>query len=179
MMDHDSLVARLRQALTHITDLDILSIPDSGILVIEVVVMQPLGRQPDSAFWVVRFGVALIFVLIGLDKFGAPAHNDWIAIFARIGLGQWFRVATGCTEIAGGLLLLARATSRVGAVVLGLTMLGAAVAHVTVLGDPLIALVPLALGAIGVATGLHEPAYDVRGFVLRSKHSTAHQHDAR
>jgi putative oxidoreductase len=141
--------------------------------------VKPLRRQSDRAFWVIRFGVALIFVLIGLDKFGAPAHNEWIAIFARIGLGQWFRVVTGCTEIAGGLLLLARATSRAGAVVLGLTMLGAAVAHLTVLGDPLTALVPLVLGAIGVATGLHEPAYDVRGFVLRSKQTTANQHDAR
>jgi putative oxidoreductase len=131
--------------------------------------VKPLRRESDGTFWVVRFGVALMFVLIGVDKFGSRPNNEWIAIFARIGLGQWFRFVTGWTEIAGGILLLSRATSRAGAVVLGLTMLGAAVAHLTVLSDPFAALIPLVLSGIAVATGLHEPAYDIRGFVLRSK----------
>jgi hypothetical protein len=92
-----------------------------------------------------------------------------VAIFARIGLGQWFGVVTGSVEIAGGILLLPRVTSRVGAAILGATMFGAAVAHLTVLGDPLVAVVPLILGGIAVATGLHEPEYDVRAFTLRRR----------
>lgn len=100
--------------------------------------------------------------MFGLDKFDSRANNEWVSIFARIGLGQWFRVVTGGAEVAGAILLLPRLTSRVGAAILAATMLGAAVAHLTVLADPLTAVVPLVLGGIAVATGLQEPEYDVR-----------------
>jgi putative oxidoreductase len=116
----------------------------------------------DTEFWVVRIGVALLFVGIGIDKFDARPNSEWVGIFARIGLGQWFRVATGWVEIAGGVLLLAGATRRLGTAILAATMLGAAVAHLTVLGDPFSALIPLVLGGIAVGIGLHDPAYDLR-----------------
>jgi uncharacterized membrane protein len=128
-------------------------------------------RRPalrDPAF-VIRFAVAVLFVMFGFGKFDSRPSSEWVTIFARIGLGQWFRVVTGWTEIAGGILLLLRVTSRAGAAILGATMLGAAVAHLTVLGDPLTAVVPLMLGGIAVATGLQDPEYDVRAFTLRRR----------
>jgi putative oxidoreductase len=131
-------------------------------------IVMRLHAARDPAF-VIRFSVALLFIMFGFDKFDARPNSEWVSIFARIGLGQWFRVVTGWVEIAGGILLLPRATSRAGATILGATMLGAAVAHLTVLGDPLAALVPLILGGIAVATGLHQPEYDVRAFTLRHR----------
>jgi putative oxidoreductase len=127
-----------------------------------------LHAPRDSAF-VIRFAVALLFVMFGFGKFDSRPNSEWVSIFARIGFGQWFRVVTGWAEIAGGILLLLRVTSRVGAAILGATMLGAAVAHLTVLGDPLTAVVPLILGGIAVAAGLQEPEYDVRAFTLRHR----------
>lgn len=135
--------------------------------------MRPLHRERDTAFWVIRVGVALMFVSFGLDKFDSRPNSEWVSIFARIGLGQWFRVFTGWAEIVGGILLLPPVTRRAAAAVLGVTMAGAAVAHLTVLRDPIAALIPLVLGGIAVATGLHEPAYDIRGFAFRSKQARA------
>jgi len=129
--------------------------------------MNPPGPPRDAAFWVIRFGVALIFVSIGLDKFDSHPGSEWVLIFARIGLGQWFRVFTGVAEVLGGVLMGPRRTSRLGAIVLAATMLGAAAAHLTVLRDPLAALIPLVLGGIAVAVGLHEPSYDIRALMAR------------
>jgi hypothetical protein len=127
-----------------------------------------LHAPRDPAF-VIRLAVALLFVMVGFGKFDSRPNSEWVSIFARIGVGQWFRVVTGWAEVAGGILLLPRVTSRAGGVILGATMLGATVAHLTVLGDPLAALVPLVLGGIAVATGLQEPEYDVRAFTLRRR----------
>lgn len=129
--------------------------------------MKPLRTQRDAAFWVIRVGVAFLFVAFGFGKFDSRPNSEWVSIFAKIGLGQWFRVATGWTEIVGGILLLPPATRIAGAAVLGVTMAGAAVAHLTVLGDPVSAIVPLVLGAIAVTTGLREPSYDLRDFTIR------------
>jgi putative oxidoreductase len=128
----------------------------------------------DLAFSVIRVGVALIFVSFGLDKFDARPGGEWVLIFARIGLGQWFRAFTGCVEVVGGVLLGARMTSRYGAIILAATMVGAALAHLTVLRDPISAVVPLALGGIAVAVGLQEPSYDIRA--LMSHDATPRHH---
>src|SRR5690349_1267053 len=126
-------------------------------------------QAPRDPAFLVRLGVALVFVMFGFDKFDSRPNSEWVSIFARIGFGQWFRVVTGCVEIAGGVLLLPRATGRAGAAILGATMLGAAVAHLTVLGDPFAAIAPLLLGGVAVVTGLQEPSYDVRAFTLRHR----------
>jgi len=55
--------------------------------------------RPPPAFWVIRFSVALIFVSFGLDKFDSRPGSEWVLIFTRIGLGQWFRVFTGVVEV--------------------------------------------------------------------------------
>lgn len=144
--------------------------------------MAPRGQvdgQGDTAFWVIRCGVAFIFVAFGIDKFDTRPNGEWVTIFARIGFGQWFRIFTGWVEITGGLLLLPPLTRRAGAALLGVTMLGAAIAHVTRLGDPVAAIVPLVLGGIAVATGLHEAPYDIRNLTGRRHRSASRQRSMR
>jgi putative oxidoreductase len=131
--------------------------------------MKPHRPPRDAAFLVIQFSVALIFVSFGLGKFDARPGSEWVLIFARIGLGQWFRVFTGVVEVLGGVLMVSRRTSRYGATILTATMLGAAIAHLTVLHDPLAALVPLVLGGIVVAVGLQEPSYDIRALMSRAE----------
>ena len=74
-----------------------------------------------------RVGLALLFVGIGYTKFNSDPRSEWVAIFDRIGFGQWFRFLAGAMQVAGGLLFLFRRTMTVGAALLASTMLGAVV----------------------------------------------------
>ena len=79
-----------------------------------------------------RGGIALIFVLAGIDKFS----QSWIKLFQEIGLGQWFRYFTGVVEISGALLVLIPWTVTAGLVLLGCTMGSAALLLTFVVGRP-------------------------------------------
>lgn len=74
----------------------------------------------------------MYFVMAGLDKFQSPP-NEWIGIFAQIGLGQWFRYFTGAVEIGGAILYFPTWTCPIGTAILGCTMLGAVIVRITVL----------------------------------------------
>ena len=103
------------------------------------------------AVWLPRLAVALIFVSVGSSKFSDPM---WVRLFGRIGLGQWFRYLTGVMQIAGGVLVLIPRTSLAGIVLAACTMLGAAIAWLTVLHAPLNAPIPAALLAVLVGIGV-------------------------
>jgi putative oxidoreductase len=72
--------------------------------------------------WMMRGTVALLFILIGADKF----TPGWIASFQKIGIGQWFRYFTGVVEIVGGVLVLIPRTVSLGLAILASTMASAA-----------------------------------------------------
>ena len=104
-----------------------------------------------------RAGVMLAFVSFGVDKFDARPGGEWVTIFARIGFGQWFRVATGVVEILGGILYLFPRTLLIGAALLASAMAGATLAHLTVLHDPISCVVTLPLLAAVVLIALRVP----------------------
>jgi putative oxidoreductase len=95
--------------------------------------------------WVIRAAVAFVFVSTGLEKFSIGPGKEWIRIFAKIGLGDWFRYLTGAMEIAGGLLLLIPFATRAGVSLLVACMLGAIVCHFFVLGDPFSSIINVGL----------------------------------
>jgi uncharacterized membrane protein YphA (DoxX/SURF4 family) len=75
---------------------------------------------------------AFAFLAAGGSKLaGAPAM---IAIFEKIGVGQWFRYVTGVLEVAGAIGLLIPRYAFYAAVLLAMVMVGAVIAHLTVLG---------------------------------------------
>lgn len=119
-------------------------------------------RNRDPVGWVYRGLVAVVFIAFGLDKFGGGSDSEWVRIFARIGFGQWFRVATGVIEITGAVLYVFPWTLRVGTVLLSGTMLGAILAHFTRLGDPFSSIIPAALLAAVVIVALREPPVDIK-----------------
>lgn len=112
----------------------------------------------DRVGWLLRLLVAVLFVLFSLGKFNDNPQGEWFRIFARIGLGQWFRVATGMIELAGGLLFLLPGTARLAAVPLAATMLGAIIAHMTVLGDPFSSIIPAGVLALVLIVAFRDPA---------------------
>ena len=104
----------------------------------------------SATVWALRAGVALVFTIFALEKL---VGSDWVAMFDQIGLGQWFRYVTGALQLAGSILLLFPRTARLGAALIGSTMVGAMAVHVFVLptgvGGAIIpaALLPLVIGA--------------------------------
>jgi putative oxidoreductase len=107
------------------------------------------GKGLNIALWVVQGLVALAFVGSASAKlFGQP---EVVALFDKIGLGQWFRYVTGLVELAGAVLIVVPKTRVFGAGLLAGTMLGAVATHLLVLHDaptaaaPLLALVSFVL----------------------------------
>lgn len=112
------------------------------------------GRARNVALWVLQVAAAAMLGMAGFAKLtGAP---DMVALFDAVGIGQWFRYATGALEVAGAALLLVPALAGAGALLLAGVMLGAALTHLFVIGgSPAVPLVLLAVLA-AVAYGRRE-----------------------
>ena len=64
--------------------------------------------EPRNALgdWILRGGIAVLFVLFGAEKFSSTPDSPWVNLFQQIGAGQWFRYFTGIVEVLGSVLLL-------------------------------------------------------------------------
>jgi len=82
--------------------------------------------------WIVSGFAALLFIGVGGAKLAGAAAM--VELFAKVGLGQWFRYFTGLLEVAAGIGLLLSRFAFYAALVLAVVMVGAFIAHVTVLG---------------------------------------------
>jgi uncharacterized membrane protein YphA (DoxX/SURF4 family) len=100
-------------------------------------------RRPAWQTWLPRVAVAVIFLVVGKDKFAE--QSQWVGIFERIGFGQWFRYLTGALQVGGALLVLIPRTFALGIVILACTMLGAMAAWILLLGAPSNAVFPGAI----------------------------------
>ena len=90
--------------------------------------MEISTRKPRRSWkrWVelfLRAGLAAIFIVAGVQKL--TGAKQMVAIFADIGIGQWFRVATGIIELLGAAFLLLPGASLLGIALLGCTMVSA------------------------------------------------------
>jgi uncharacterized membrane protein YphA (DoxX/SURF4 family) len=117
-------------------------------------------ERRDVVGWLLRFAVGMLFILIAFSKFDSDPHGVWYQIFDKIGLGQWFRIATGLIQLTGGILFLFPGTCRVGAVMLAGTMVGAIVVDTVIVGTPLFAMAPAGLFAAIVIVGSRDPSLD-------------------
>jgi hypothetical protein len=93
--------------------------------------------------WLPRIVVAFLFIFVGKSKFAD--HGECVAIFAKIGFGQWFRYFTGVLQMLGGVLVLVPKTFPFGILLIGCTMAGAMGAWIFFLGQPFTAIIPGAL----------------------------------
>ena len=97
--------------------------------------------------WVLRVLLGAAFLAAGGAKLsGAPAM---VAMFEKIGVGQWFRIVTGVLEVGGAILLLIPRLTFYGAALLLAVMVCAVTVHLTLLGgSPAPALTLLVLNAM-------------------------------
>jgi uncharacterized membrane protein YphA (DoxX/SURF4 family) len=92
--------------------------------------------QPSKALnvtlWILQALAAAAFLMAGGTKLaGAEIH---VAMFEKIGFGQWFRYFTGSLEVISAVLLLLPKTAGIGAALLAATMVGAVATHLFIIG---------------------------------------------
>ena len=92
--------------------------------------------QPSKALnvtlWTLQALAAAAFLMAGATKLaGAEMH---VAMFEKIGFGQWFRYFTGSLEVISAVLLLLPKTAGIGAALLAATMVGAVATHLFIIG---------------------------------------------
>jgi uncharacterized membrane protein YphA (DoxX/SURF4 family) len=113
------------------------------------------GKGHLIILWILSVLTALAFIVAGGSKLaGVPAM---VAIFDKIGVGQWFRYFTGVVELTAGIGLLISRYAFYAALALVVVMIGANIAQLTVLaGSP---AAPLALLFFnGIIAYLRKPA---------------------
>jgi putative oxidoreductase len=104
------------------------------------------SRLATAGLWVLQIGAAAMFLMAGTMKLiGNP---EMVQLFGAIGIGQWFRYLTGTIEVVGAILLLIPSLAVVGAVPLAVTMVGAIITHLFIVGgNPAAPIVLLAATA--------------------------------
>ena len=108
--------------------------------------------------WALQGIVAATFLVAGMAQIaGAPAM---VEMFARIGIGQWFRIVTGMVEIIGAIVLVLPGLATIGGLSLGFTMLCAVATHLLVLHTS-----PTAAATLGFLSFL---IVDIRSDELRA-----------
>lgn len=103
------------------------------------------GRVATAALWILQLGVAAMFLFAGSLKLGSAP--EMVATFDLLGLGQWFRYATGGIEVIAATLLLLPRVAVLGALLLVPTMIGAIVTHLVIGGAMTPAVVLLVVTA--------------------------------
>jgi len=93
-----------------------------------------VSKVRNIALWVLQVLLALAFIAAGGGKLGGTAVM--VQQFDTIGLGQWFRYLTGALETGSAVLLLIPGLAAFGALTLTCVMVGAIIAHLTVLHTP-------------------------------------------
>ena len=98
-------------------------------------------RALTAGIWTLQIASAALFLFSGTLKLsGAPMM---VQMFGAIGLGQWFRYFTGGLEVLSAVLLLVPSLARFGALAMAVTMVGAILTHLFIIGgNP---AVPIAL----------------------------------
>jgi putative oxidoreductase len=97
--------------------------------------------------WVLQGVVATAFFAAGAAKLAGAAAM--VQLFEQIGVGQWFRYATGLVELVGALALLYPGFAAIGGLWLGGTMFFAILTHLFVLHtSPLPAIVLVILTSL-------------------------------
>jgi putative oxidoreductase len=92
------------------------------------------GKGRLITLWILSGLVALAFIAAGASKLAGAAAM--VEVFNKVGFGQWFRYFTGILEVTAGIGLLISRYAFYAAVLLAIVMVGAIIAHVTVLGSP-------------------------------------------
>jgi putative oxidoreductase len=103
----------------------------------------------NAVAWTLQILCGLMFVFAGGTKLAGQQHM--VETFQVIGLGQWFRYLTGLIEVGGGLLLFVPALAFYAASALVVTMVGAVITHLFIIGGSPVAAFVLLVATATIA----------------------------
>lgn len=109
------------------------------------------GKTVNVVLWILQILTAIAFFMAGIAKL--TGNPMMVEAFGKIGLGQWFRFVTGGIEVLSAILLLIPRLIPLGALLLICTMIGAIIAHLTVLGGFPVAPIVLLLFTLVIFWG--------------------------
>ena len=107
------------------------------------------SKALNITFWILQGLLEAVFLVAGTTKLAGSKCR--LTFFEKIGLGQWFRYFTGGLEVTGAILVLVPRTAVVGAVLLGMTMVGAINIHLLITGGSPVPSIALLVIVIAVA----------------------------
>jgi putative oxidoreductase len=101
------------------------------------------SRVAVGGLWVLQIVSAGMFLMAGTLKLSG--NPMMVQMFGVIGLGQWFRYLTGAIEVVGAVLLVIPSVAAYGALALAMTMIGAIITHLFIVGgSPMVPILLLA-----------------------------------
>ena len=86
-----------------------------------------MAKSSSRTMSVVATVLGLMMAVSGLTKLTGESHQ--VAMFAMVGLPNWFLALVGTFEVIGGILLLVPAATPIGSLILSTIMVGALWAH--------------------------------------------------
>jgi len=89
------------------------------------------SKAGNAVAWILQIAAAAMFLMAGGSKLAGA--QPMVEMFEAIGVGQWFRYVTGTIEVVSALLLLMPSMAAIGAALLVCVMVGAIIAHLTIL----------------------------------------------
>jgi putative oxidoreductase len=107
------------------------------------------SRATTALLWTAQIAAAALFLFAGTLKLAGAA--PMVQVFAAIGIGQWFRYATGTIEIICAVLLLVPSLAFFGAAALIVTMIGAVLTHLVIVGGNVVPAVVLLVVTSAIA----------------------------
>src|SRR5947209_1786970 len=112
------------------------------------------GKARTVTIWVLSVLTAVAFFGAGGAKLAGAA--PMVAVFEKVGVGQWFRYVTGALEVIGAIGLLIPRYAFFAAVLLVMVMIGAVISHLALLGGSPVAPIVL-LVLCGTIAYLRKP----------------------
>ncbi len=82
--------------------------------------------------WTVQVLLAVVMISAGLAKL--TSVDSMVRMFQEIGLGQWLRILVGALEVVAGVLMFSNVYSAIGATIILMTMAGAILTHLFIIG---------------------------------------------
>ena len=86
-----------------------------------------MAKSGSRTMSVVATVLGVMMAVSGLTKLAGESHQ--VAMFAMVGLPNWFLALVGTFEVIGGILLLVPAATPIGSLVLSTIMVGALWTH--------------------------------------------------
>ncbi len=90
------------------------------------------SRMKVGTQWTVQVLLAVVMISAGLAKL--TSVDAMVRMFQEIGLGQWLRVLVGALEVVAGVLMFSTVYSAIGATIILMTMAGAILVHLFLIG---------------------------------------------